>query len=122
MYSTENYIWGWITYSVGVLCLFSLFWLLIRNITLRWFKHILLLCFLVMFFTPVTAYPDNPFWAPAFFVSLYEGMLLDGQGMGFQRGLAPIIACGFIAIVFYLILYPILVRRRKKRSIVWRNR
>jgi hypothetical protein len=114
MYSTENYIWGWIAYSVGVLCLLSLLWMLIRKISLRWLKHILLLCLLVIFFTPVTAYPDNPYWAPAFFVSLYEGIILSGQGMGFQRGLAPIITFGFIAIIFYLLLYPIIGRRTKK--------
>jgi len=114
MYSTENYIWGWIAYSVGVLCLLSLFWLLIRKISIRWIKHILLLCFAVIFFTPVTAYPDNPYWAPAFFVSLYEGIMLKGQDMGFQRGLAPILAIGFLSIIIYALLYPIIGRPHKR--------
>ena len=34
---------------------------------------------LAIFFTPVTAYPDNPYLAHAFFVSLYEGILLGDR-------------------------------------------
>jgi len=113
MYSTENYIWGWIAYSAGVLCLLSLFWLLIRKLTISWLRHLLLLFFMVLFFTPVTAYPDNPYWAPAFFVSLYEGIMLNGQDMGFQRGLAPILAIGCLSSITYLLLRPIFARRKK---------
>jgi hypothetical protein len=70
----------------------------------------------VTFFTPVTAYPDNPYLAPAFFVSLYEGILLSHKDMGFQRGLAPILAVSFISIIFYSLISPILVRRKKSLS------
>jgi len=111
MYSTENYIWGWIAYSMGVLCLLSLFWLLIKKISMRWLRHMLLLFFAVLFFTPVTAYPDNPYWAPAFFVSLYEGIMLND--MGFHRGLAPILAIGFVSSIVYLLLRPIFGRRKQ---------
>jgi len=116
MYSVESYTWGWIAYSVGVLCLLSLFWLLIRKITSRWMQHILMIMLLAVFFTPVTAYPDNPYLAPAFFVSLYEGILLSDRGMGFQRGLAPILAVSFISIILYSLISPILGRRKKSRS------
>lgn len=116
MYSTESYVWGWIAYSVGVLCLFSLFWLLIRKIASRWVKHVLVIVFLAVFFTPVTAYPDNPYLAPAFFVSLYEGVMLGGKEAGFQRGLAPILAFSFISVVFYSLIYPLWGRRKRMRS------
>ena len=112
MYSTENYILGWIAYSAGVLCLLSLFWLLIRTITVNLLKHMLLLFSVILFFTPVTAHPNSPYWAPAFFVSIYEGIMLGDQGMGFQRGLAPILAIGFIIGLAYLLLYLIFGRRR----------
>lgn len=114
MFSIESYLWGWAVYSVGVLCLLSLFWLLIRKIALGWIKHLLLILFLVIFFTPVTAYPDNPFLAPAFFVSLYEGILIGQKDIGFQRGLAPILAVSFISIILYSIVSPILRRRKRK--------
>lgn len=116
MYSAESYLWGWAAYSVGVLCLLSLFWLLIKNIASRWVKHMLLILSLAVFFTPVTAYPDNPFLAPAIFVSLYEGFLLSDKGMGFQRGLAPILAVSFISIIFYNLASPIFRRRKTIRS------
>ena len=116
MYSAESYFWGWAAYSLGVLCLLSLFWLLIRKISSSWIRHSLLIFFLAVFFTPVTAYPDNPFLAPAFFVSLYEGVLLSHRDMGFQRGLAPILAVSFIAIIVYSFVSPIL-RRRKRRGL-----
>lgn len=113
MYSAESYFWGWMAYSFGVLCLFAVYWLLVRKIAQKWLKHIVIICFLVLFFTPVTAYPDNPYLAPAFFVSLYEGVMLKHQGMGFQRGLAPILAIGSISIVLYGLLSPFLARRKK---------
>jgi uncharacterized membrane protein YccC len=115
MYSVESYLWGWAAYSVGVLCLLGLFWLLIKKIASQWIRHLLLILFLVAFFTPVTAYPDTPYLAPAFFVSFYEGIFLSHKEMGFQRGLAPILAVGFIAIILYSLVLPIL--RRKRRSI-----
>lgn len=116
MYSTESYIWGWIAYTAGVLCLLSLAWLLIRKISSRWIRHILLITLLATFFTPVTAYPDNPFLAPAFFVSLYEGLLLTDKESGFQRGMAPILAVSSISIVFYCLISPIFGRKKKAKS------
>ena len=116
MYSTESYIWGWIAYSTGALCLLSLCWLLIRKLASRWLKHVLMILLLAVFFTPVTAYPDNPYLAPAFFVSLYEGILLGDRGMGFQRGLAPILAFSFISVVLYTIVFPIFRSRKRARS------
>ena len=112
MYSADSYLWGWVAYSTGVLCLLGIFWMIIKKIASQWVRHLLLILFFVTFFTPVTAYPDNPYLAPAFFVSLYEGILLSNQEMGFQRGLAPILAVGFIAIILYTFISPIL--RRKK--------
>ena len=84
MYSTESYVWGWIAYSAGRFVFLSLFWLLIRKIASRWVKHVLVIIFLAVFFTPVTAYPDNPYLAPAFFVSLYEGIMLSEKKPGFS--------------------------------------
>jgi len=54
-------------------------------------------------FTPVTAYQDDAHLAPAFFVSVYEGVLLSGANDGFQRGLAPIIA----VLIFALLIYAV---------------
>ena len=61
----------------------------------------------------MTAYPDNPHLAPAFFVSLYEGLMIRGSDTGFQRGLAPILAVGFFATFFYIIIRLLLGRFTK---------
>ena len=79
MYSAENYLWGWIAYSAGALCLLLCLWLLVRKISVAAIRHIILMFALVAFFTPVTAYRDDPHLAPAFFVSLYEGLLASGR-------------------------------------------
>lgn len=103
MYTAENYLWGWIAYTSGALCLIGLSWLLIRKISLAWVRPILLLLLLVVFFTPVTSHPDNPYLAPAFFVSFYEGLLVRSPEAGFQRGMAPILAIGFSTLFIYTI-------------------
>lgn len=116
MYSAENYLWGWVAYSAGALCLLFCLWLLVRKIGIAAIRHIILLLAIVALFTPVTAYRDDPHLAPAFFVSLYDGLLASGEDMGFQRGLAPIMAIGVISILFYLISRLIISRIRKPGS------
>lgn len=103
MYSAEDYLQGWIAYSVGGLLLLFFFWYLLRNLRFAVVRQILVLIAAVFLFTPVTAYRDDAHLAPAFFVSLYEGLLLSGANDGFQRGLAPIIA----VLVFALLIYGI---------------
>lgn len=98
MYSAENYFWGWISYSFGVLCLLFCLWYLIRGFRSSALRQSILLVATVFFMTPVTAYYDDFHLAPAFFVSLYEGLLLDS---GFQRGFAPILAMVIITLTFY---------------------
>ena len=114
MYSAENYMWGWVAYSTGGLCLLFCLWLLVRKVGVKAIRHIILLLAAVVLFTPVTAYRDDPHLAPAFFVSLYEGLLASGDDLGFQRGLAPILAISFVAIIFYGLLRLLLSRFRKK--------
>ena len=101
MYTAENYLWGWIAYASGALCLIGLCWLLIRKVNHAWVRHSLLVILLAVFFTPVTSHSDNAYLAPAFFVSLYEGLLVRSAEAGFQRGLAPILAIGFSTLFIY---------------------
>jgi len=103
MYSAEDYLQGWIAYSVGALFLLFFLWYLLRNLRFAAVRHILMLISVVFLFTPVTTYQDDAHLAPAFFVSLYEGVLLSGANDGFQRGLAPIIA----VLVFALLIYAV---------------
>jgi len=101
MYTAEDYLQGWIAYSIGGLFLLSFLWYLLRNIRYAAVRHISILSSAVFLFTPVTAYRDDAHLAPAFFVSLYEGLLLSGANDGFQRGLAPIVALLIFALLIY---------------------
>ena len=103
MYTAEDYLQGWIAYSIGGLFLLAFVWYLLRNIRYAAVRHISMLTSAAFLFTPVTAYRDDAHLAPAFFVSLYEGVLLSGANDGFQRGLAPIVAL----IIFALLVYAI---------------
>ena len=101
MYTAEDYLQGWIAYSIGGLFLLFFLWYLLRKVRYAAVRHIFLLTSAACLFTPVTAYRDDAHLAPAFFVSLYEGVLLSGANDGFQRGLAPIIAVLIFALLIY---------------------
>jgi len=118
MYSAENYLWGWIAYGTGVTCLLFVLWYWMRNLRFTTIRHLVLLFASVFLLTPVTAYRDDPHLAPAFFVSLYEGLLATGDNLGFQRGLAPILAFCFLAVIFYILARFLISRFTKvnKRS------
>ena len=52
MYSAENYLWGWVAYSTGALCLLFCLWLLVRKIGIAAIRHSILLLVTVALFTP----------------------------------------------------------------------
>ena len=104
MFTAEDYLQGWIVYSIGAGCLLLFLWLLLHRSAWTTVRHLLLLLAAAILLTPVTAYRDDSHLAPAFFVSLYEGVMLSGADAGFQRGLAPIIAVAVFAIIFYFLL------------------
>jgi hypothetical protein len=66
----------------------------------------------VLFLTPVTAYTDDPHLAPAFFVSLFEGLVVK-PSLGFQRGAAPIAAMMTAVMLLYVLLRLLIWRVRK---------
>ena len=101
MYTDENYLWGWVAYAAGVLCVLIVMWIFSRKWRFGAIRHLWLIIASVILLTPVTAYRDDPHLAPAFFVSLYEGFLVTDSDVSFQRALAPILAVGFFAIVLY---------------------
>ena len=117
MYSAENYLWGWVAYGVGVACLLFVLWFWMRKLRFTSIRHLFLLLATVFLLTPVIAYRDDPHLAPAFFVSLYEGLLASGDNVGFQRGLAPILALCFFAVIFYGLIRLIVSRFYKNKKI-----
>jgi len=120
MYNTENYLWGWIVYTSGVMCLLWVAWYLLRNIRFTSLRQILLMVAAIFFLTPVTAYTDNAYLAPAFFVSLYEGLISNGDP-GFQRGTAPILAFTLFGLIGYGLIRLVLWRFKKPRREISKN-
>ena len=114
MFSAEDYLQGWIVYSIGVASILLFLWLVMKKSAWTTLRHLILLLCASVLLTPVTAYRDDSHLAPAFFVSLYEGVLQSDADMGFQRGLAPIIAVALFAVIFYGLLR--LLWRRLGRS------
>jgi hypothetical protein len=119
MFSAEDYLQGWIAYSFGACCLLLFLWLVLRKSAWHSLRHLALLVSAAILLTPVTAYRDDSHLAPAFFVSLYEGVMLSGADAGFQRGLAPIIAVAIFALFFYglvRVVWGLLSKRAGKRE------
>ena len=118
MFSAEDYFWGWIVYISGASCLIYVAWYLLKDIRFVAIRHLVLILIAVFLLTPVSAYTDDPRLAPAFFVSIYEG-IVNNPDSGFQRGAAPILALMVVSLFGYLALRVIVwfVRRLKKTPV-----
>lgn len=119
MFSAEDYLQGWLIYAAGASCLLLFLWLVLRKSSWTTVRHLTMLFSAAVLLTPVTAYRDDSHLAPAFFVSLYEGLLLKGADAGFQRGLAPIIAVAFFALIGYLLIrlvWRLILKRRSGKT------
>lgn len=106
MYTEENYFWGLVVYYVGAfLILFSL-WFVRKILPGRHFRNTLLLMMASILLVPIKAYPDMHYFAPAWFVSLFEG-ITKVQPLGYVRGLQPILAVFLFSVVIYWVLFAI---------------
>ena len=94
MFSAEDYLYGWIAYIAGGVCLLIVLGYLLRKARAAWVRHVPVLVSAAILFTPVTAYPNDKHLAPACFVGLYEGLLASGDDLGFQcrRDLSPMVS------------------------------
>ena len=102
MYSDENYLWGIVAYYLG--CLLVLLFLVRFKDLLpgRHFRNQLILFVAALILVPIKAYPDTGYLAPAWFVSLYEG-LTGPDDVGFLRGAKPIVTCYLVAVACYVL-------------------
>ena len=115
MYAAEDYFWGWVVYTSGAVCLLFTTWYLLRSLRFSSIKHVFLILASVFLLTPVTAYTDDSYLAPAFFVSLYEGLVANPV-IGFQRGAAPIVALMTVSLLLYMVLRLVVWQFKKRRS------
>lgn len=113
MYSDENYLWGIVGYYLG--CILVLMFLVRFKDLLpgRHFRNHLILLIAAVILVPIKAYPDMSYLAPAWFVSLFEG-LTGPDDMGFLRGAQPIITCYLAAAAFYILALLLGVFKRRE--------
>lgn len=100
MYSDENYLWGLIAYYVGSALVLLFLWRFRELLPGRHFRNVLLLLIAATLLVPIKAYPDLVYLAPAWFVSLYEG-LTGASEQGYLRGALPIFVCFIAALLVY---------------------
>ena len=107
-----QYFWGWITYLVGATgCLFSL-WFIVR----RWHPRIhrmLMLISAALVYIPWPVKTGEPFLAPAFLVSLYDGLGLGVDTM-WRSGQIALIAA--VAACVIGLLLPVRKKPVKKKA------
>ena len=98
MYTYENYIWGLVAYGLGHLLVLPLTWKLTRlAIPCSPPRMILRLLLAAFFLTPVRAYKEMDFLAPAWVVAAFE-MVRPTTVEGPVRAIMPMLAL-FLALV-----------------------
>lgn len=101
MYSDENYMWGIVAYYVGCALVLLFLWHFRELLPGRHFRNQLILLLAAIMLVPIKAYPDMEYFAPAWFVSLFEGLTGTSEA-GFLRGAQPIIVSYLVASFLYI--------------------
>jgi len=112
MYSAENYHWGLVGYYLGSVLLIMYAYRFRKILPGRHFRNLLVLLIAVVILVPIKAYIDSDFLAPAWFVSIFEGLTEESE-QAYLRGLQPIMVCYLAAVVIY-ILWAVFGSRRAK--------
>jgi hypothetical protein len=115
MYSAENYHWGLVGYYLGCLMLMLFVCRFRKIVPGRHFRNLLLLFIAAVILVPIYAYPDSSYFAPAWFVSIFEGITVEAD-KAYMRGVQPILVCYFAAVCFYII-WAILGYRRNQTGV-----
>ncbi len=101
MYSAENYHWGLVGYYLGSVLLIMYAYRFRKIVPGRHFRNLLVLLIAVVILVPIKAYMDSDFLAPAWFVSIFEGLTEETE-QAYLRGLQPIIVCYLVSVVLYI--------------------
>lgn len=101
MYTMENYYWGLVGYYLGSFLLILFACRFRKIVPGRHFRNLLVLLIAAILLVPMSAYLDSNFLAPAWFVSIFEGITEETE-QAYLRGLKPIIFCYLVSVVFYI--------------------
>lgn len=91
MYSQENYFWGLVVYGLGFLLIVPALYHVLR-VAMPWRpgRVVLWILVAVLLLTPVRAYTDMDFLAPAWVVALFEFVRTTSQE-GPARAITPMV-------------------------------
>ena len=101
-----NYILSYFVYLLGASLLVVGVRILFLQSNKRYFRDLCMIILAVVLLTPIDAYVGEQYYAPAIFISLYEGIFLSGN-YGFQRGAAPVLAILFIVLCLYHVIWAL---------------
>ena len=113
MYTMENYYWGLVAYILGVLMVTPLLWWATRLIPWHPVKAFFRVLVLVFLLTPVYAYNDMSYLAPAWVVGVFE-IIKPQTDEGIWRGLLPI---GLCFVVIYALETTLWLFLRKRMAV-----
>ena len=91
MYTDENYLWGLVGYYLGVLLLLVPTWWLTRPLPGFPLRALVRCAAVALLATPMLAYPDLKYLAPAWGVMLFDA-LSPAHSDGLLRGVVPLLA------------------------------
>lgn len=101
LYTAENYHWGLVGYYLGSVLLIMFTYRFRTILPGRHFRNLVALFITVVILVPIRAYSDSDFLAPAWFVSIFEGLTVETE-QAYLRGLRPILICYAVASTLYL--------------------
>ena len=116
MYTDENYLWGLVGYYLGVLLLLVPTWWLTRPLPGFPLRALVRCAALAVLATPMLAYPDLKYLAPAWGVMLFDA-IGPVHSDGLLRGVLPLLVVfGLLYVVTLLVWLPLRNRRQPRSS------
>jgi len=116
MYTLENYIWGLVAYALGCLLILPACWKTTR-VLIPWAppRAIVRLLLAALILTPVKAYEDMMFIAPARVVATFE-VFRPSTVEGPFRAIMPVVAVflGLVMLYILVVLARYFVRRGRQ--------
>ncbi len=112
MYTDENYFWGLIAYYLGVLLVCVPTWRLTRVLPGFPLRALVRCATVALLGTPMLAYPDMDYLAPAWGVMLFDA-ISPTQGDGLLRGFLPLLV---VFGLLYVVTVLVWLARRPRQS------
>ncbi|MGI1677530.1 MAG: hypothetical protein K6L75_02275 [Cellvibrionaceae bacterium] len=117
MFSSDEYLWGWVLYALASIGLMVVWWFMTRWISFQVIRNTLRVIVAAALLMPYPVDSESSFLAPAIIITFVEGLFVRGgtyDRAGIPLLIAIIGAAAFYAIVS--ILWNIFWEKRKGNS------